>query len=149
MFGFLKNKDAEEVASEINRIHNQIYKLAKKNTDGTYSISKKVIENDFKSNKIETTKNGTEWKISKKETKWTMFVGEAVVNYSINSKNKDELDASYTAISMYPGYYFTVMSSSREKKWTSVAVFPMPDNDNGNAVKEILVNDYKFKGIEQ
>ena len=78
MFGFLKNKDAEEVASEINRIHNQIYKLAKKNTDGTYSISKKVIEKDFKSNKIETTKNGTEWKISKKETKWTMFVGEAV-----------------------------------------------------------------------
>ena len=88
MFGIFKNKDAEEVASEINRIHNQIYKLAKKNTDGTYSISKKVIENDFKSNKIETTKNGTEWKISKKETKWTMFVGEAVVNYSINSKNK-------------------------------------------------------------
>ena len=149
MFGFLKNKDAEEVASEINRIHNQIYKLAKKNTDGTYSISKKVIENDFKSNKIETTKNGTEWKISKKETKWTMFVGEAVVNYSINSKNKDELDASYTAISMYPGFYFTVMSSSREKKWTSVAVLPMPDNDNGTAVKQILVNDYKFKDIEQ
>ena len=106
MFGFLKNKDAEEVASEINRIHNQIYKLAKKNTDGTYSISKKVIEKDFKSNKIETTKNGTAWKISKKETKWTMFVGETIVNYSIHSKNKDELDASYTAISMHPGYYF-------------------------------------------
>ena len=100
MFGIFKNKDAEEVASEINKIHSQIYKLAKKNTDGTYSISKKVIEKDFKSNKIETTN-------------------------------------------------FGVMSSAREKKWTSVAFFQVPDNDNGKAVKEILVNDYKFKGIEQ
>ena len=149
MFGIFKNKDAEKVASEINKIHSQIYKLAKKNTDGTYSINKKVIEKDFKSNKIETKKNGTAWKISKKDTKWTMFVGEAIVDYSINSKNKDELDASYTAISMYPGYYFTVMSSSREKKWTSVAFFEVPNNDNGKAVKEILVNIYKFKGIEK
>lgn len=149
MFGLFKNKDAEEVASEINKIHNQIYKLAKKNKDGTYSISKKVIENEFKTNKIKTTKNGTEWKILKKETKWTMFVGKTIISYSISSKNKDELDASYTATSMFPGYYFAVMSSSREKKWTSVAFFEMPNNDNGKAVKEILVNDYKFKGIEQ
>ena len=41
------------------------------------------------------------------------------------------------------------MSSACEKKWTSVAFFQVPDNDNGKAVKEILVNDYKFKGIEQ
>jgi|TARA_B110000483_G_scaffold163336_1_gene193515 hypothetical protein len=149
MFGIFKNKDAEEVASEINKIHNQIYKLRKKNTDGTYSISKKVIEKEFKSNKLKTTKNGTEWKILKKETKWTMFVGEIIMHYSINSKNKDELYASYSASSTYPGYYFGVMSSAREKKWTSVAFFQVPDNDNGKAVKEILVNDYKFKGIEQ
>jgi len=41
MFGFLKNKDAKEVASEINKIRNKIYKLAKENKDGNYSISKK------------------------------------------------------------------------------------------------------------
>ena len=39
MFGIFKNKDAEEVASEINKIHSQIYKLAKKNTNFTISIS--------------------------------------------------------------------------------------------------------------
>ena len=55
MFGIFKNKDAEEVASEINKIHSQIYKLSKKNTDGTYSINKKVIEKEFKSNKLKTT----------------------------------------------------------------------------------------------
>tara|TARA_B110000438_G_C15323173_1_gene440420 strand:- start:11 stop:136 length:126 start_codon:yes stop_codon:yes gene_type:complete len=41
------------------------------------------------------------------------------------------------------------MSSAREKKWTSVAFFQVSDNNNGKVVKEILVNDYKFKGIEQ
>ena len=70
MFGIFKNKDAEEVASDINKIHNKINKLRKKNTDGTYSISKKVIEKKLNYSKI---------KKAKKETELTMFVGSIVM----------------------------------------------------------------------
>ena len=135
MFGFLKNKDAEEVASEINKIHNQIYKLRKKNTDGAYSISKKVIQKELKYNKIKKTK---------KETKLTMFVGEIVMHYTFSSKNKDELEASYIATSTFPGYYFAIIITSLRK---AVHLSLIQDNDNAIAVKESLISNYKFKDL--
>ena len=145
VFGFLKNKKAEKVASDINKIHNKIFKLAKKNKNGSYSINKKVLEKEFKSKKLKTTKNNTEWKISKKEAKWTMFVGEIVINYNMSSKNKDEFTASYTGISTFPGYYFSYFTSEWEKKQNTVMVMPNPDNDNGVAVKDTLVKKYGFE----
>lgn len=145
VFGFLKNKKAEKVASDINKIHNKIFKLAKKNKNGSYSINKKVLEKEFKSKKLKTTKNNTEWKISKKEAKWTMFVGEIVINYNMSSKNKDEFKASYTGISTFPGYHFSYFTSEWGKKQNTVMVMPIPDNDNGIAVKDTLVKKYGFE----
>jgi|TARA_B110000444_G_scaffold241757_1_gene258453 fumarylacetoacetate (FAA) hydrolase family protein len=135
MFSIFKNKDAENIASEINKIHSQIYKLRKKNTDGTYSINKKVIEKKIKYNKIKRTK---------KETKLTMSVGEIVMHYTFSSKNKDELEASYIATSTFPGYYFAIIFTSLRK---AVHLSPFPDNDNAIAVKESLISNYKFKDL--
>ena len=135
MFGIFKNKDAENIASEINKIHSQIYKLRKKNTDGTYSINKKVIEKKLKYNKIKRTK---------KETKLTMFVGEIVMHYTFSSKNKDELEASYIATSTFPGYYFAIIITSLRK---AVHLSLIQDNDNAIAVKESLISNYKFKDL--
>ena len=137
MFGIFKNKDAENIASEINKIHSQIYKLRKKNTDGTYSINKKVIEKKLKYNKIKRTK---------KETKLTMFVGEIVMHYTFSSKNKDELEASYIATSTFPGYYFAIIITSLRK---AVHLSLIQDNDNAIAVKESLISNYKFKDFSK
>ena len=134
MFGIFKNKDAEEVASDINKIHNKINKLRKKNTDGTYSISKKVIEKKLNYSKIKKTK---------KETELTMFVGEIVMHYTFSSKNKDELEASYIATSTFPGYYFGIIFTALNRKLVHLS--PFPDNDNAIAVKESLISNYKFK----
>ena len=133
MFGIFKNKDAEEVASDINKIHNKINKLRKKNTDGTYSISKKVIEKKLNYSKI---------KKAKKETELTMFVGSIVMYYTFSSKNKDELEATYTATSTFPGYYFAIIITALRKL---VHLTLIPDNDNAIAVKESLISNYKFK----
>lgn len=134
MFGIFKNKDAEEVASDINKVHNKINKLRKKNTDGTYSISKKVIEKKLNYSKIKKTK---------KETELTMFVGEIVMHYTFSSKNKDELEASYIATSTFPGYYFGIIFTALNRKLVHLS--PFPDNDNAIAVKESLISNYKFK----
>jgi len=134
MFGTFKNKDAEEVASDINKVHNKINKLRKKNTDGTYSISKKVIEKKLNYSKIKKTK---------KETELTMFVGEIVMHYTFSSKNKDELEASYIATSTFPGYYFGIIFTALNRKLVHLS--PFPDNDNAIAVKESLISNYKFK----
>jgi hypothetical protein len=145
MFGLFKNKEVEKVASDINKIHNKIFKLAKKNKNGSYSINKKVLEREFKTKKLKTTKNNTEWKISKKGAKWTMFVGEIVINYNMSSKNKDEFKASYTGTSTFPGYYFSFFTSDWDKKQNRAMVMPIPDNDNGVAVKNALVEKYGFE----
>ena len=137
MFGIFKNKDAEEVASEINKIHNKINKLSKKNTDGTYSISKKVIEKKLNYSKI---------KKAKKETELTMFVGSIVMYYTFSSKNKDELEATYTATSTFPGYYFAIIITALRKL---VHLTLIPDNDNAIAVKESLITNYKFKDLSK
>ena len=134
MFGIFKNKDAEEVASDINKVHNKINKLRKKNTDGTYSISKKVIEKKLNYSKIKKTK---------KETELTMFVGSIVMYYTFSSKNKDELEASYIATSTFPGYYFGIIFTALNRKLVHLS--PFPDNDNAIAVKESLISNYKFK----
>ena len=145
VFGFLKNKKAEKVASDINKIHNKIFKLAKKNKNGSYSINKKVLEKEFKSKKLKTTKNNTEWKISKKEAKWTMFVGEIVINYNMSSKNKDEFKASYTGILHSLGIIFHILLLNGEKNKTQLWLCPFQTNDNGIAVKDILVKKYGFE----
>jgi hypothetical protein len=137
MFGIFKNKDAEEVASDINKIHNKINKLRKKNTDGTYSISKKVIEKKLNYSKI---------KKAKKETELTMFVGSIVMYYTFSSKNKDELEATYTATSTFPGYYFAIIITALRKL---VHLTLIPDNDNAIAVKESLITNYKFKDLSK
>jgi hypothetical protein len=137
MFGIFKNKDAEEVASDINKIHNKINKLRKKNTDGTYSISKKVIEKKLNYSKIKKTK---------KETELTMFVGSIVMYYTFSSKNKDELEATYTATSTFPGYYFAIIITALRKL---VHLTLIPDNDNAIAVKESLITNYKFKDLSK
>ena len=137
MFGTFKNKDAEEVASDINKIHNKINKLRKKNTDGTYSISKKVIEKKLNYSKI---------KKAKKETELTMFVGSIVMYYTFSSKNKDELEATYTATSTFPGYYFAIIITALRKL---VHLTLIPDNDNAIAVKESLITNYKFKDLSK
>ena len=137
MFGIFKNKDAEEVASDINKVHNKINKLRKKNTDGTYSISKKVIEKKLNYSKI---------KKAKKETELTMFVGSIVMYYTFSSKNKDELEATYTATSTFPGYYFAIIITALRKL---VHLTLIPDNDNAIAVKESLITNYKFKDLSK
>ena len=137
MFGLFKNKDAEEVASDINKIHNKINKLRKKNTDGTYSISKKVIEKKLNCSKIKKTK---------KETELTMFVGCIVMYYTFSNKNKDEVEATYTATSTFPGYYFAIIITSLR---TLVHLTLIPDNDNAIAVKESLITNYKFKDLSK
>ena len=81
----------------------------------------------------------------KKKAKWTMFVGEIVINYNMSSKNKDEFKASYTGISTFPGYHFSYFTSEWGKKQNTVMVMPIPDNDNGIAVKDILVKNMALK----
>lgn len=145
MFNFLRNKEAEKVASEINKIHNKIFKLSKKNTNGSYTISKKIIEKAFISKKLKTTKNGTEWNITKKEVKWAMFAGIVVIHYEMSSKNKDEFKASYSATSTFPGYYFSIFTSDLDKKDKYVKNLPFGENSNGTAVKDTLIKKYNFK----
>ena len=138
MFGLFKNKDAEEVASDINKIHNKIYKIAKENKDGTFSIDRKIIEKQLKPLKVE---------IKKKDTTLSMEAGKIVLDYIFESKNKDLLKAGYVAISTYPEYYFNILSAGTGKKDKTVALIPNLNNDDGKAVKETLVNDYKFKDL--
>jgi hypothetical protein len=138
MFGLFKNKDAEEVASDINKIHNKIYKIAKENKDGTFSIDRKIIEKQLKPLKVE---------IKKKDTTLSMEAGKIVLDYIFKSKNKDLLKAGYVAISTYPEYYFNILSAGTGKKDKTVALIPNLNNDDGKAVKETLVNDYKFKDL--
>lgn len=138
MFGLFKNKDAEEVASDINKIHNKIYKIAKENKDGTFSIDRKIIEKQLKPLKIE---------IKKKDTTLSMEAGKIVLDYIFKSKNKDLLKAGYVAISTYPEYYFNILSAGTGKKDKTVALMPSPNNDSGKAVRETLINDYKFKDL--
>ena len=59
--------------------------------------------------------------------------------------SKDELNAGYLAFSTFPGYYFNIFSIGHGKKDKAVALTPHPDNDEGKAVKEALINNYKFK----
>ena len=138
MFGLFKNKDAEEVASDINKIHNKIYKIAKENKDGTFSIDRKIIEKQLKPLKIE---------IKKKDTTLSMEAGKIVLVYIFKSKNKDLLKAGYVAISTYPEYYFNILSAGTGKKDKTVVLIPNPNNDSGKAVRETLINDYKFKDL--
>ena len=138
MFGLFKNKDAEEVASDINKIHNKIYKIAKENKDGTFSIDRKIIEKQLKPLKVE---------IKKKDTTLSMEAGKIVLVYIFKSKNKDLLNAGYVAISTYPEYYFNILSAGTGKKDKTVALIPNPNNDSGKAVRETLINDYKFKDL--
>jgi len=138
MFGIFKNKDAEKVASDINKIHNKIYKIAKENKDGTFSIDRKIIEKQLKPLKVE---------IKKKDITLSIEAGRIVLWYTFKSKNKDLLNAGYVAISTYPNYYFNILSAGTGKKDKTIALMPNQNNDDGKAVKETLITDYKFKDL--
>ena len=59
------------------------------------------------------------------------------------------MQAAYTATSTSGGYYFSIFSSGYSKKDKHVILIPYPDNEKGNAVKEALLNNYKFEDVNK
>jgi len=136
IFNIFKNKTAEKIASTINDHHKKMHSLAKKDKIGMHVIKRSVFEAEFGSYDL---------KITKKLVKWEVSVEDVVIKFAAAPKNKDEIFVALEGACMsYPECCLNFLCFDNKKN-KCINAIDNPDNKNGLAVKDILINDYGWK----
>ena len=140
IFGFIKDKSLDEIATEIDKNYKKFFKVLKESKNGSLSVKKNDLEKAFKSQE--------QFKLTKKKAQWKNFVGDVVLHFHVDSKKPNEFDGSLYCNSTFPGFFINTYNTSiryKNKIPKDVMCPDIPDNEKALDVKEILINKYKFK----
>ena len=136
IFGFAKDTSIDEIAAEIDKNYKKFFKISKEKKKLDLSIKKTDLEKAFKSQE--------QFKISKKKAQWKLFVGDIVFHFSVDLKNKDEFKGTLSGTSTFPGFFINTTNIGKLKR---TMCMPIPDNEKGLDVKNLLIKKYKFKDL--